>query len=303
MATRRHLMLMLPDGDLRRAVEPWRERWDPVMATGIPAHVTVVYPEEVDDEARLLDRVRHEVATQRSIPLDARLVLGIDGGKGGVLLTVTDRTGALTALKARLVAAPFHNSEFPLHATIVHPRTSERGEAAFAALAGNPIAGSVIVRELCWTESDPGAGTTTVLERFELAPPRTQVVAGVLRRDNRVLFGHRCPRRASFPNTWDLPGGHVEPDEHAAVSLTRELHEELGIRVRSLPDTPTVVVSDDSFDVDLAIWFIDDWDGEAVNAAPEEHDEIAWCTSTDWSTRPLAHPAYLHLLAESLHGR
>lgn len=293
-------MIVLPDGDLRAAIEPLRERWDPVMAAGIQAHVTVVYPEEVTDEALLLRRMRDEVTTLRSMPLDARRVLGVDDGRGGVLLTVTDRTGALTALKSRLVSAPFHNSEFPLHATIAHPRTSDRGAEAFAALASDPIAGSVLVPELCWTETGVESGVTHVLERFELAPARVQVVAAVLRRDNRVLLGHRSPRRASFPNLWDLPGGHVEPGEHAADSLRRELLEELGIGVPSLPDVPTLVVSDDTFDVDLAIWFLDEWEGEPVNAAPEEHDEIAWCTATDWSTRPLAHPAYLHLLEEAL---
>ena len=94
--------------------------------------------------------------------------------------------------------------------------------------------------------------------------------------------------------------GTSSRDEHAAISVTRELHEELGIVVPSLPDAPTLVVSDDKLDIDLSIWCIDAWEGEPANTAPDEHDEIAWCSAAEWSTRPLAHPAYLHLLEDAL---
>lgn len=61
--------------------------------------------------------------------------------------------------------------------------------------------------------------------------PTHDVVAGVLVRDGHVLLCHRHPNREWYPNTWDVPGGHIEADETAANALRRELREELGVDV------------------------------------------------------------------------
>jgi 8-oxo-dGTP diphosphatase len=292
---RRHLTAVLPGGAFVTEIEALRRRWDPVMAAAVPAHVSVVYPEETVDEAVLLDRMRRESARLRAFPLDARGVERAEEGRG-VFLGATDRTGALTALRQRLLA-PNPASVLPLHVTIVHPRTSEQGPQAFAALESNRVAGSMVVSELAFTETTPEG--MTVLERFELAPGRIQVVGAVLRRGDRILLGHRCAGRASFPDVWDLPGGHVEPGEHAAGALARELREELAIEVDP-PPAPTKVFSDDALGVDLSVWFVDRWIGEPVNAAPEEHDALAWGRVEDWSRLPLADPRYPELLAAAV---
>jgi 8-oxo-dGTP diphosphatase len=59
----------------------------------------------------------------------------------------------------------------------------------------------------------------------------TRVVAGVLRREGRVLV---CRRRADQPHAlkWEFPGGKVEPMESLDEALSRELREELGIEAR-----------------------------------------------------------------------
>jgi 8-oxo-dGTP diphosphatase len=302
---RRHLTIVLPDGPFRDAIEVMRTRWDPVMAAGVPAHVSVVYPEEITDEALLLQRAAVALEGLRSFPLDIRGVVSADESRGvvrgvvrGVYLGATDRAGVLTGLRQHLLTPPFASLGYPLHVTIVHPRTSRRGPDAFAALRSDPIAGSFIVSELRWTETSPEG--MTALQGFELLAPRVQQVAAVLRRAGKILLCHRHPRREYFPDTWDLPGGHVEPAEHAAEGLARELHEELGIVVGELPDTPTTVLSDDELGVDLSVWFVDRWDGEPTNAAPAEHDALEWCGPSDWVARPLAHPAYLELLADAV---
>jgi 8-oxo-dGTP diphosphatase len=58
----------------------------------------------------------------------------------------------------------------------------------------------------------------------------TQVVAGIIERDGRVLI---CRRRAdqAHPLKWEFPGGKVEPGESAAQALRRELTEELAIEI------------------------------------------------------------------------
>jgi 8-oxo-dGTP diphosphatase len=61
-----------------------------------------------------------------------------------------------------------------------------------------------------------------------LAPKVTQVVAGILERDGRVLI---CRRRVDQPHPlkWEFPGGKIEGDETPRAALIRELREELGI--------------------------------------------------------------------------
>jgi 8-oxo-dGTP diphosphatase len=56
----------------------------------------------------------------------------------------------------------------------------------------------------------------------------TNVVAGILERDGRILI---CQRRADQPHPlkWEFPGGKVEACECPQEALTRELREELGI--------------------------------------------------------------------------
>jgi 8-oxo-dGTP pyrophosphatase MutT (NUDIX family) len=296
---RHHLTILLPDGAVRSRVEPERSRWDPVMAGGVPAHVSVVYPEEVADFDGLLERARVVTRDRAGFHLDVREILRTEEPHGVFVgLRVTDRTGGLAELRHALLAPGSTPLGIPPHVTVVHPRTSDRGDAAFAALRAVAVQGSFAVAELCWTETSPAG--MTVRERFELRPPRVQQVGAVVRRGDEVLLGHRTADRRSAPDCWDVPGGHVEVDEHAAVALARELGEELGITVTGVPDVPTRVVSDETLGVDLSIWFVDEWEGEPVNAAPEEHDRIAWCDASGWSTRRLAHPGYAALLADAV---
>ena len=60
------------------------------------------------------------------------------------------------------------------------------------------------------------------------------VVAGIIfehegESSGRILI---CQRKATQPHPlkWEFPGGKLEPGEDPQTALTRELHEELGIR-------------------------------------------------------------------------
>jgi 8-oxo-dGTP diphosphatase len=57
------------------------------------------------------------------------------------------------------------------------------------------------------------------------------VVAGALFSEDGLLVAQRA-RPAELAGLWELPGGKVAPGESDAEALDRELHEELGIRVR-----------------------------------------------------------------------
>ena len=119
------------------------------------------------------------------------------------------------------------------------------------------------------------------------------VVAGALVEGCQVLLCQRCPGRRWYPDVWDLPGGHVELGETPTEALERELHEELGVLVYSLPPGPLMRLR--TVDVEMGIWLVRSWKGTPANLAPEEHDTIAWFTAEELTALELAHPAYLDL--------
>lgn len=57
------------------------------------------------------------------------------------------------------------------------------------------------------------------------------VVAGVVRREGRVLLSRRI--RGTDVGLWEFPGGKVERGESPEQALERELREELGVRARA----------------------------------------------------------------------
>ena len=122
-----------------------------------------------------------------------------------------------------------------------------------------------------------------------------RVVCAALVRDGRVLLGHRSPSRRWYPAVWDLPGGHVNDGETPAAALVREVREELGVRIEASSGPPDAVLTADG--LHLSAWVIRTWDGEVVNAAPEEHDELRWVDAAGLDALPLAHPGYRDLLA------
>ena len=105
-----------------------------------------------------------------------------------------------------------------------------------------------------------------------------RVVGAVLRRGDRVLLARRSPARGWYPDVWDVPGGHVEPGEDGPAALARELREELGIEAHVIGE-PFARVRAADFVMD--VWLLDAWSGEPVNAAPDEHDALAWVGTGD----------------------
>jgi len=67
----------------------------------------------------------------------------------------------------------------------------------------------------------------------------------------------------------------------------RELREELGIEV-----DPTRSIrflrSSSKPDLDIEIWAVASWDGDIINAAPDEHDEIRWFVTAELDNIALA---------------
>lgn len=116
------------------------------------------------------------------------------------------------------------------------------------------------------------------------------IAVAALVRDGHVLLVHRHPARRWYPDCWDLAGGHVEVGELPHQAVRRECLEELGVHIRDPLPIP-MTTSDPALDVHA--FLVTRWEGEPVNAAPQEHDGLRWFRPGDLAAVALADAARL----------
>ena len=121
-------------------------------------------------------------------------------------------------------------------------------------------------------------------------PAPVPIAVAALIRDGRVLMAHRSPGRRWYPDCWDLVGGHIEAGESAEQAVVRECREELGVRI--LDPRPVRMACTDP-GLEKHAFVVRRWEGEPVNAAPDEHDQLAWCAASELAALELADPASL----------
>ncbi|MGB3764895.1 MAG: NUDIX hydrolase [Ornithinimicrobium sp.] len=125
------------------------------------------------------------------------------------------------------------------------------------------------------------------------------IAAAALIRDGRVLMAHRNPQRRWYPDCWDLVGGHIEPGESPEQAVIRECGEELGVRIfdpRSMP----MAFTDPG--IQMHAFVVERWEGEPINAAPDEHDRLQWFEPAELAHLKLADPASLPGILEVTAG-
>jgi len=61
------------------------------------------------------------------------------------------------------------------------------------------------------------------------AAGRTQCVGAILIQGGTLLLGRRASHLRSYPDCWDIVGGHVEAGETFEQTLVREVKEEIGV--------------------------------------------------------------------------
>ena len=126
-----------------------------------------------------------------------------------------------------------------------------------------------------------------------------EVAVAAIIRDGKLLLGHRHPLRRWYPDCWDLVGGHLEPGETAEEAILLECREELGIMIR---EPRPIEVPFEIQDVIMHGFLITSWHGHPVNAAPDEHDALAWFSTDELNGLHLAddtYSAWLPTLIES----
>ena len=130
--------------------------------------------------------------------------------------------------------------------------------------------------------------------------PRIAIATAALVRDGRVLLAHRRPGRRWYPDCWDLVGGHIEAGESAEQAVIRECSEEIAVRIRDPRPVP-MAFTDPT--IEMHAFVVDRWDGEPVNAAPDEHDDLRWFGCAELAGLTLADPASLpDIMKMARHG-
>ena len=101
-----------------------------------------------------------------------------------------------------------------------------------------------------------------------------QVAVGIIENaEGRILVNQRPPSADFMPGFWEFPGGKVEPAEDSWQALSRELDEELGIRVVAGQPLMTLRHAYPSRLVELAIWRVTEFVGQPQS---QEGQVLAW---------------------------
>ncbi len=120
------------------------------------------------------------------------------------------------------------------------------------------------------------------------------VAVGVIVDGTRILLAKRL-EHSHQGGLWEFPGGKVEAGESVEQALSRELQEELAIRV--VRAEPLLQVTHDYGDksVMLDVWWVDRFEGEAEGC---EGQTIAWVEAK--SLGDYAFPAANQLIVEAV---
>jgi 8-oxo-dGTP diphosphatase len=119
-------------------------------------------------------------------------------------------------------------------------------------------------------------------------------VGAILLKDGALLFGRRAAHR-SYPDCWDIIGGHVEPGETLVQTLIREVEEETGVTPVQFAKLSLLRAEG----IELHIYRVDAWSGGSPALHGDEHVELRWFTVEEACALPnLATAEYVRVFQE-----
>lgn len=112
-----------------------------------------------------------------------------------------------------------------------------------------------------------------------------RVTCGIIFKEDKIFICRRSPNK-SLAGYWEFPGGKIEPGETAMEALSRELHEELGMKVKIMEHFKTVVHAYSTFTIELVAYTCHFQD---ANYTLTDHDSYEWVDRKDinkWNLAP-----------------
>lgn len=86
-----------------------------------------------------------------------------------------------------------------------------------------------------------------------------------------------------YPNMWDIPGGHVEPNETPDQCIVREMKEEMGL---DIPTADLFLVTEFSDRTEYTFWLRMDLEIEEIHLT--EGQRLQWFSKSDAANIELA---------------
>ena len=111
-----------------------------------------------------------------------------------------------------------------------------------------------------------------------------RVPCAIIEHRGKILAGQRSPM-LSFPLKWEFPGGKQEENETDEQTLSREIQEELGVKISIIEKLP-VTVKDQGWREIILVPFVCALLTEDITLT--EHEQIVWLEpddlpSLDWT--------------------
>ena len=124
------------------------------------------------------------------------------------------------------------------------------------------------------------------------------VVAALIERNGKYLIAKRKVD-AALGGLWEFPGGKVEDGEPVVVALHRELHEELGVVVRTAESWLQIRHDYPDKCVWLDVWRVTAWEGEPEG---REGQPLTWALPANLAglTFPAADEPIIAALCEMI---
>ena len=102
------------------------------------------------------------------------------------------------------------------------------------------------------------------------------VVVGFIVRDGKIFIAKRAKTKKTFPDRYELVGGHIDVGEQPGAALVRDIKEEIGINVTvGEPVGAFTYESEDQFKIEIA-YLCYPTDSTEPTLNPVDHSESYW---------------------------